>query len=246
MYINITKGRNMSIIGNAILQAQLKVQARRLKRAHDRGDVAKENRLKERYARRKKAQDAYVDFQQAVEDALSTHSRDNKKVEIDGDKNKVKHKAGVEIKAIQSLGYALATPFRKFKEDIKNYKNDKEPVAAICDLINQAKEIKDVTNKSTKSRVTKGIKGDIKEAQRIKPGLYLVEYVDENHKEATALVHYSKAGVEVVATVYSIIGRKRIKAAVKNVKERNDRIEKSKTNPDLAKIYRFMDGKTRK
>lgn len=246
MYINITKGKKMSIIGNAILQAQLKLQAFRLKRAHDRGDVAKENRLKERYARRKKAQDAYVDFQQAVEDALSTHSRDNKKVEIDGDKNKVKHKAGVEIKAIQSLGYALATPFRKFKEDIKNYKNDKEPVAAICDLINQAKEIKDVTNKSTKSRVTKGIKGDIKEAQRIKPGLYLVEYVDENHKEATALVHYSKAGVEVVATVYSIIGRKRIKAAVKNVKERNDRIEKSKTNPDLAKIYKFMEGKTRK
>lgn len=246
MHINITKGRNMSIIGNAILQAQLKVQARRLKKAKERGDVALEKKLEERYARRKPAQDAYIEFQKHLEDALSAHSRDKKKVEMDGDKNKVKHKAGVEIKAIQSLGYALATPFRKFKEDMKNYKNDKEPVAAICDLINQAKEIKDVTNKSTKARVTKGIKGDIKEAQRIKPGLYLVEYVDENHKEATALVHYSKAGVEVVATVYSIIGRKRIKAAVKNVKERNDRIEKSKTNPDLAKIYRFMDGKTRK
>ena len=125
VYTNITKGTKMSIIGNFILQQQLKIQARRLKRAHDRGDVAKENRLKERYARRKKVQDAYIEFQQAVEDALSAHSRDNKKVELDADNKKVKHKAGVEIKAIQSLGYALTVPFRKFKEDINNYKNDK-------------------------------------------------------------------------------------------------------------------------
>lgn len=246
MYINITKGNKMSIIGNAILQAQLKLQAFRLKRAHDRGDVAKENRLKERYARRKKAQDAYVDFQQAVEDALSAHSRDNKKVELDSENKKVKHKAGVEIKLIQSLGYAVSLPFTKLKEDIKNYKNDKEPVSVICDIINQAKEIKDVTNKSTKTKVTKGIKGDVKTAQRIKPGLYLVEFVDENNKNATALVHYSKSGVEVLATIYSVIGRKRIQAAVKNVKERNERFEKYKANPNLAQLYSVLQGKTRK
>ncbi|MCQ2572187.1 MAG: hypothetical protein MJ165_04325 [Alphaproteobacteria bacterium] len=236
----------MSIIGNAILQLQLNLQARRLKKAKERGDTALETKLEERYARRKPTQNAYIEFQKRLENALSAHSRDKKEVEMDSDKNKVKHKAGVEIKMIQSLGYAVSLPVKKLKEDIKNYKNDKEPVSIICDIINQAKEIKDVTNKSTKARVTKGIKGDIKEAQRIKPGLYLVEFVDENNKNATALVHYSKSGVEVWATIYSVIGRKRIQAAVKNVKERNERFDKYKANPNLAQLYSVLQGKTRK
>ena len=247
VYTNPTKGTKMSIIGNAILQAQLRIQARRLKRAHERGDVAKENKLKERYARRKKAQDAYIEFQQAIEDALSAHSRDKKHIEMDKDKNKVKHKAGVEIKAIQSLVHAVTVPVKKIRDGIETYKNDKEPVNIICDIISQAKEIKDVNNKSTKTKITKGIKGDVTSAQRIKAGLYLVDYVDENHKNATALVHYSKEGVEVLATVYSVIGRKRIQTAVNQVKERNERYEQYKANPKLAQLYAVLNGaKTRK
>ena len=233
----------MSILGNAILQAKLKIQAKMLKRAKDKGNAAAETEWAARLARTEKRRDAYIKFQNAIEDALSKYSKDTKKVKADTANGKIAHKAGVEIKIIQSLVHATKASVNNVRQRIENYKTDTEQTDVICEIIAESKEIKEVTNKGgVRTKISKGINGDVKEAQKINTGLYLVEYVDTNNRAATALVHYNGKTVEILANITSLTNRNRIQKAVNDVK--NGRVKSGKKraqNKKYDKLYETLN-----
>lgn len=219
----------MSLIGNAILQAKLKLQSKMLKRAQKRGNTTAETKWAARLARTEKHRDAYIEFQNKIEEALAKYSRDKKQVSV-GANGKISHKAGIEIKAIQSLFHAVKVSVKDAKESLENCNKDKEVVDIVCQIIERADEIKDLASKSIKNKMTQKLDGDVKSARRVKSGYYVVEYVDKNNKAATAFVHYNGKEVEVLANILSIIGRKRIQNSIKLVEKRKEKADK-----DIAK-----------